>query len=97
MRLTVRRVVAAVAAYPDRKEFLRVDPQTGAIKWQGPLSVEGVTRASLTGADGKIYAISEGGKVVVFAAGDEYKVLAINLLGSRAGRALRARQKAAPS
>jgi outer membrane protein assembly factor BamB len=65
----------------DHKDFLRLEPRTGALKWQGPLSVEGVTRASPTGADGKIYAISEGGKVVVFAAGDDYKVLAINTLG----------------
>ena len=48
---------------------------------QGPLPVDGITRASLTGADGKIYVTSESGKVVVFAAGDEYKVLAVNTLG----------------
>ena len=65
----------------DRKVFLRLDPQTGAVKWQGPLPVDSVTRASPTSADGKIYTISESGKCVVFAAGDEYKVLADNLLG----------------
>ena len=65
----------------DHKEFLRLDPQTGAKLWQGPLPVDGITRASLTGADGKIYVTSESGKVVVFAAGDEYKVLAVNTLG----------------
>ena len=49
--------------------------RTGKIKWSGQLEAKGPFRASPTGADGKIYCISEGGDYVVLAAGDEFKEL----------------------
>ena len=52
-----------------------LDPKTGKQIWQGKLGGRPVYRASPTGADDKIYCISEGGEVVVLAAGDEYKEL----------------------
>jgi len=51
------------------------DPQTGETKWQGNLGVREIFRASPTGADGKIYCLSESGTAVVLAAGNEFKVL----------------------
>jgi len=45
------------------------------IKWRQEFKAAGPWRASPTGADGKVYCISEGGDVVVFAAGDTYKEL----------------------
>jgi hypothetical protein len=55
--------------------------------WSGEWPVEGVTRASLTGADGKLYGISESGKIVVAEAGNAYKILAVNTLGEAPCRA----------
>lgn len=53
-----------------------VDPKSGEKKWQGPLNVTANFSASPTGADGKIYCLSEGGDVIVLAAGgSEMKVL----------------------
>ncbi|MCX7007428.1 MAG: PQQ-binding-like beta-propeller repeat protein [Kiritimatiellaeota bacterium] len=65
----------------DKKVLYRCDPKTGGKLWSGAWPVDSVTRTSLTGADGKLYGISESGKCVVCAAGDEYQVLAENLLG----------------
>jgi len=60
----------------DRQIIAHVDHQTGAIRWQGKLEVPGdVFRASPTGADGKIYCVSEKGNVFVLEAGDTFKVL----------------------
>ncbi|MBM3860344.1 MAG: hypothetical protein FJ395_11920 [Verrucomicrobia bacterium] len=61
----------------DRQIIANVNPQTGAVLWQGKLEVPGdVFRASPTGADGKIYCISEKGNVFVLEAGDAFKILA---------------------
>jgi len=57
------------------KALTCMDPKTGKIKWQKEFKATGPWRASPTGADGKIYCISEGGDYVVLAAGDEYKEL----------------------
>jgi outer membrane protein assembly factor BamB len=54
----------------DRKVMVCFDPGTGAA-W----------RASPTGADGKIYCLSEEGEVAVLAAGGEFKVLSRTKLG----------------
>jgi len=53
-----------------------LDPKTGRQFWQGKIGGRGPWRASLTGADGKLYCINETGEIVVLAAGgDEFKVL----------------------
>ena len=52
------------------------DPKTGRQFWQGKIGGKGPWRASLTGADGKLYCINETGEIVVLAAGgDEFKIL----------------------
>ena len=71
----------------DRKTLACLDPQSGEKKWQGALPVEGVIRASATGADGRIYCIAESGQVVVLDAGDEFKVLATAAMGEAPCRA----------
>jgi outer membrane protein assembly factor BamB len=52
-----------------------LDPATGEMKWQGNLAVREIFSASPTGADGKIYGISDAGTVVVLSAGDEFKIV----------------------
>ncbi|MBN2316071.1 MAG: PQQ-like beta-propeller repeat protein [Sedimentisphaerales bacterium] len=53
-----------------------LEPKTGRRIWQGDLGGRGPWRASLTGADGKLYCINETGEIVVLAAGgDEFKIL----------------------
>jgi len=59
----------------NRRLLTCFEPKTGAQKWQLQISGETVIRASLTGADGKVYCIDEAGEVVVLAAGDEPKIL----------------------
>jgi len=53
----------------------RIDPKTGAKVWSGRLDVPDTIWSSPTGADGKIYLLSESGTVLVVSAGDEFKVL----------------------
>ena len=65
----------------DRQMMTCLNPQTGGKLWQGSLGVKEIFRASPTGADGKIYCISESGTAVVLAAGDEFKVLSTIPLG----------------
>ena len=57
------------------------DPKTGERKWSGNLSVSDAVWSSPTGADGKIYCISENGTVIVCEAGEEFKILAKNKMG----------------
>ena len=53
-----------------------LEPKTGRQIWQGTIGGRGPWRASLTGADGKLYCINETGEVVVLAAaGDELKII----------------------
>jgi outer membrane protein assembly factor BamB len=54
-----------------------LEPKTGRQIWQGKIGGRGPWRASLTGADGKLYCINETGEVVVLAAagGNEFKVI----------------------
>ncbi|MBN1846130.1 MAG: PQQ-binding-like beta-propeller repeat protein [Sedimentisphaerales bacterium] len=59
----------------NRKVMTCLDGQTGSTLWQGRLEVRGVLRASPTGADGKIYCISEDGEAVVLSAGEEFRIL----------------------
>jgi outer membrane protein assembly factor BamB len=59
----------------DKQTVTCVDPQTGEKKWGGDLGVKETFTASLTGADGKLYCISEAGTVAVLSAGDQFKIL----------------------
>ncbi len=70
----------------DRRVVTCVDPKTGEQKWQGELPGRAVIRASITGADGKLYIISELRETTVLAAGDEFKILHTTKLGAT-GRA----------
>jgi outer membrane protein assembly factor BamB len=59
-----------------------LDPATGAVLKQGRLrEAPGDYYASPVGADGKVYAVSEEGKMTVLKAGGEWEVLAVNDLG----------------
>lgn len=68
----------------DRKQITCVDPKTGDKKWAGTLDSRAVLRSSLTGADGKLYAMNENGDVYVLSA-SEFKVLSKVSLGSGGG------------
>jgi outer membrane protein assembly factor BamB len=59
----------------DHQVVTCLDPQNGQKKWQGKLGVREIFRASPTGADGKLYCISEKGTALVLDAGPEFKVL----------------------
>lgn len=59
----------------DKQMVTCLDPKTGVKKWQGNLGVRDIFRGSPTGADGKLYCISERGTVVVLDAGKEFKIL----------------------
>ena len=65
----------------DEQMMTCLEPQTGAKKWQGNLGVREIFRASPTGADGKIYCLSESGTVVVLEAGNEFKILSTIHMG----------------
>ncbi len=53
-----------------------LDPKSGRQFWQGKIGGRGPWRASLTGADGKLYCINETGEIVVLAAGgNEFKII----------------------
>jgi outer membrane protein assembly factor BamB len=71
----------------DRQMMTCLDPKTGQKKWQGNLGVHDIFRASPTGADGKIYCLSEAGTVVVLSAGDEFKILSTISMGESPVRA----------
>jgi outer membrane protein assembly factor BamB len=65
----------------DRQMMTCLEPRTGRKIWQGNLGVRDIFRASPTGADGKIYCISEKGNVVVLDTGDEFRILATSAMG----------------
>jgi outer membrane protein assembly factor BamB len=71
----------------DKQMITCLDPKTGEKKWQGSMGVREIFRASPTGADGKIYCISENGTAVVLSAGDEFKVLSTIHMGGEPVRA----------
>ncbi len=54
----------------DRQMMVCLDPKTGAVQWQKPLGTREIFRASPTGADGKIYCLSENATAVVLSAAD---------------------------
>jgi outer membrane protein assembly factor BamB len=59
----------------DKHVLQCLKPATGEVLWKGNLGVEEVFSASPTGADGKIFCMSEPGTVVVLSAGDQFKIL----------------------
>lgn len=71
----------------DKQMMTCLDPKTGAKKWDGSMGTREIFRSSPTGADGKIYCISERGTVVVLSAGDEFKILATIPMGEEPVRA----------
>ena len=71
----------------DKQMMTCLDPKTGEKKWDGSMGVRDIFRASPTGADGKIYCISERGTAVVLSAGDEFKILATMPMGEEPVRA----------
>jgi len=73
--LVYRGSMYVIAGDKRKKVITCMDPKTGKITWQEKFAGTGPWRASPTGADGKIYCISEGGTYVVLAAGDAYKEL----------------------
>ncbi|UCG46127.1 MAG: PQQ-binding-like beta-propeller repeat protein, partial [Phycisphaerales bacterium] len=55
-----------------------LDARTGEQKWQGRIDARAPFYASLTGADGKLYTISEAGEFVCMAAGDkQFRILGL--------------------
>jgi outer membrane protein assembly factor BamB len=70
----------------DKKVLTCLDPKTGEKKWSGDLEVREVFKASPTGADGKIYCLSERGTAVVLDAGNEFKILSTIPMGEGPSR-----------
>ncbi len=58
------------------------DPKTGAIVWDRQRIEPGTYSASPTIADGKMYATNEEGTTTVLEVGGEFKILAVNKLGT---------------
>lgn len=65
----------------DKQMMTCLKPKTGETMWQGKMPVREIFRSSPTGADGKIYCISEVGTAVVLSAGNEFKILATIPMG----------------
>jgi outer membrane protein assembly factor BamB len=65
----------------DRQVMNCYQPDTGRLIWQGRLGVREIFYASPTGADGKIYCLSEEGTLVVLSAGETFKVLSTTPFG----------------
>ncbi|HYG35217.1 MAG TPA: PQQ-binding-like beta-propeller repeat protein [Clostridia bacterium] len=65
----------------DRQMLTCFQPESGEKIWQGKLGVREIFYASPTGADGKIYCLSEEGTVVVASAGNAFEVLATIRMG----------------
>lgn len=65
----------------DRQVMTCYDPPTGRQIWQGRLGIREIFYASPTGADGKIYCLSEDGTVVVLSAGEKFEVLSTTPFG----------------
>lgn len=71
----------------NKKVMSCLHAETGRQIWQGKLGGRSVFRASPTGADGKIYCVSQAGQVVVLGAGDEFKVISRISMGEKPVRA----------
>jgi outer membrane protein assembly factor BamB len=65
----------------DRQTLTCFEPDTGRQLWQARLGVREIFYASPTGADGKIYCLSEAGTLVVLSAGAQPEVLSTTVFG----------------
>ena len=65
----------------DRQTLSCFQPDTGRQLWQGRLGIRELFYASPTGADGKIYCLSEAGTLVVLSAGGQHEVLSTTRFG----------------
>jgi outer membrane protein assembly factor BamB len=65
----------------DRQTLTYFQPNTGRQVWQQRLGVRELFYASPTGADGKIYCLSEAGTLVVLSAGAQPEVLSTTSFG----------------
>lgn len=65
----------------DRHVITRLKPKTGEKVWSGKIDVKEPIWSSPTGADGKIYLVSESGTAIVLDAGNEFKVLSTIPMG----------------
>jgi outer membrane protein assembly factor BamB len=65
----------------DRQTLNCFEPATGRLVWQGRLGVREIFYSSPTGADGKIYCLSEDGTLVVLSAGERFEVLSTTAFG----------------
>jgi outer membrane protein assembly factor BamB len=63
----------------DREMMVCMDPKTGAVHWQKSLGTGEIFRASPTGADGKMYCLSENATAVVMSARDGQVLSTIRL------------------
>jgi outer membrane protein assembly factor BamB len=63
----------------DKQIMVCADPASGEVKWRQPLGVHEIFRASTTGADGKLYCLSERAKAVVLSAADGKVMSTINM------------------
>lgn len=64
-----------------KKVLSCLDPKTGEKKWSGNLGVRDTIWSSPTGADGKIYLLSERGTVIIADAGESFKILGTIAMG----------------
>lgn len=65
----------------DRQTLTCFQPDTGRQLWQQRLGVREIFYSSPTGADGKIYCLSEAGTLVVLSAGEQPEVLSTTSFG----------------
>jgi len=65
----------------DRQMMVCFEPASGEVKWRQPLGIHEIFRASTTGADGKLYCLSERAKVVVLSAADGKVLSTIDMGG----------------
>jgi outer membrane protein assembly factor BamB len=65
----------------DRQVLTCYEPGTGRQVWQGRLGVREIFYGSPTGADAKIYCLSENGTLVVMSAGEPFEVLSTTPFG----------------
>jgi outer membrane protein assembly factor BamB len=69
----------------DRQIMVCFEPATGEVKWRQPLGIHDIFRASPTGADGKLYCLSERATVVVLSAADGKVMSTIDMGGTDQG------------
>lgn len=65
----------------DERELACFDPASGVLHWRGRYESTGVVRGSPVAADGRIYAVSETGEVLVFAS-DAFRLISRSGIGS---------------